>query len=496
MKDRRFLLIRWVCVLLVLLCSSHAALADIAIYTGMSKPDAYEKMVRQFELKEYEAAAQLIEEYGLAESDYRDAKLYQHYCGVGVCMENGNVEEAVLLLRGLKETNPKFYDCEAFYYYAEGRLAQQQKKYEAAMEHYAKAAHFRDAAQRSLDCRQLLEDQRRAQAEEYFTLGVETKNTDALQQAAQLYSLLDDAGMEALCRDAIVQIEDEKALENAILVFESAVKQKNVDMLQESYRFFSSRTDEKSQELAKQCKAEIDKINRSMTAQVTGTSVTGLDILIQDTMSSSQTYTVVYGPVNNQPVQMQVTEKTVRLEGLLPDTEYSITIAAEGLQDTPVTLMGKTEKAKPYSENGFSVTRRRLMGIDDGFLQIKTLEEIWMQQPEIVDLYDDYSLNLKNEILSYKPYSYYYRFTIQQTEATTQPVTVRWLIRSQENGVVVSETEQYDGLPRTGDLELKMNPLLDALYANKNSWPALPCVVEVYINDHLAGEGMLTIQKE
>ena len=75
-------------------------------------------------------------------------------------------------------------------------------------------------------------------------------------------------------------------------------------------------------------------------------------------------------------------------------------------------------------------------------------------------------------------------------------MTVRWLIRSQENGVVVSETEQYDGLPRTGDLELKMNPLLDALYANKNSWPALPCVVEVYINDHLAGEGMLTIQKE
>ena len=486
----------WVCILLVLLCCSQAALADIAIYTGMSKPDAYDKMVRQFELEEYEAAAQLIEEYELAESNYRDAKQYQQYCQAWIRMENGNVEEAALLLRGLKETNPKFYDCEAFYYYAEGRLAQQQKKYDAAMDDYAQAANFQDAAQRSLECRKLLEEQRRAQAQEYFTMGVEKQNTEALEQAAQLYRLLDDARMEALCNNTIVQIEDEKALQNAILAYESAVKQKNVDMLQESYRFFSSRSDEKSRQLAKECKAEIDKLNRSVTAQVTNITVTGMEIQIQDTVSSSQVYKVVYGPVNNRPEEIKATGKTVRLDGLLPDTEYSITITAEGLQDAPVILSAKTEKAQRYKENGFSVTRRRLMGIDDGFLQIKPLEEIWMQQPELVNLYEDYSLNLKNEILSYKPYSYFYRFTIVQAETADQPVTVRWIIRSQENGVVVSEEEQYDGLPQMGDLELKLNPMLDELYANKNSWPTLPCVVEVYINGQLAGEGMLTIRKE
>lgn len=496
MKKRRFSWGRWVCVLLVLLCCSQTAFAEMAIYTGLSVPDAYEKMVRQFELQQYEEAAKLIEEHALAEKNYRNAKLYRQYCQARAGVDNGRLEEAVLLLQGLKEADPKFYDCEAFYYYAEGRLAQQQEKYEAAMEYYAKAATFQDASQRSLECRQLMEKQRRALAEQYFKTGVENQNTDELQKAAQLFELLDDVQMAALCNNAIAQLQDEKALQNAILAYESALKQQNVDMLQESYRFFSARTDEKSRELAARCKAEIDKINRSVTAVVKQATATGMEIGIQDTMNAAAVYTVAYGPVNNKPIEMQVTDKTVLLEGLLPDTEYRITITAADLQDAPVTLTGKTEKAKAYEADGFSVTRRRLMGIDDGFLEIKTLEEIWMTQPEIVDLYDDYTLSLRNEILSYKPYSYYYRFSIRQNGATTQPVTVRWIIRSQDNGVVVSQAEQYAGLPRTGDLELKINQLLDELYANKNSWPSQPCVVEVYINDQLAGEGMLTIHKE
>ncbi len=466
-----------------------------SIISGMDPQAAYEDMLSLFKIGEYSEALTVIQENSLSELNFADSKNYEYYINAVQYMNEGEYGMARSLLDGLKELT--FEDSETIWCYASARIAEEDKDYATAIELYGKCLSYRDSAKRKLDCEKMKNAQIEEQANDYFLEGQRRQDVELLKKALELYNELGAKG-EAnakLCRENIESIEKELKYIESLDAYAKARQDKDLRTLTELEAYFSSLGNYKdSKKVVEDIADFIKNINRFISLNAISATSNSIALSWEDSSKDKCSYLISYAPVNNKTVQNAITsERTATIENLYPDTEYIINLTVENSPEHYASINVSTKAAESYVNQGFFIDRASVIGVNRSYLFLSTLEEIWTKNPKLMTYFENNHIQLEDAEMYAQPQSYIFSLSYRQDLPLNEEFSIHWILRSKTSGIYTTEPVTYSVLPKIGRLYISLDSLLTELYLNCDCYPEETLTMELYINDQLAGKGIVSL---
>jgi len=483
-------------VFLMLLCLPAQAEFG-GIMSDIGPLDAYDDMLTFFELKDYDAARDVIKEYGLAKKHVEDAHLYSNYLDALAYMDIGKFDLAAYLFEGLMQGNASFLDSELLYHYCAGRHAQTKGDYDQAISSYTLSVTYGDSSQRLLDCVELRDQSMIVQAKDCYDTAVLLRDIDMMEAAALLYAQLGDAQMTQKIREEIRAIEKEWEYNGAVASMEKALVEDDKVTLSQLILYFDAQGEYKDcASLAQSCRDHLAAISRTLTFLESQVDITSLKVAWQDTVPGSS-YVVRYAPANVQEIMEIIAhDQQVILTDLLPGTAYTITVMAEEDRNQGLCQIVETLPAQPYLAGLFSVRAGRLIGVKRSYLDFYTLEELLDTKQNALTYYDSNRLSLEHVAPSLQPTKHCFVFTYMCESIVEEPVEITWLLRTEKSGAYALKQPEPVMLDISGRLYLDLDTLLEPIFQQEGSWPAGTMILELYLDGLLGGKGAIILERE
>lgn len=445
-----------------------------------------------------QAALKVLEEcYPELMPQYREYTLYLEALGY---IEAKNFQKAAAIYEGLSQKEGGFYESKLLHAYCSGRVYEAAADYEKAIEFYEQAITYADAPDRIQNCRTQITQTALTNAQSLYQRGLASNNVELLKEAETSFQAINNTHMVLKCREAIDNINNQAAYDSAMKQYEDALAAGSMASLKTASAAFAalgSYSD--SAEKAEAINALITAMQRTLTLTASNVTTDGITISWTDSSTEETSYTVSWAPVNNKTRQSQtVTEKTITLSSLLPNTTYQIIISAQNAPQPLLTLEISTSRAANYDAAGFRMSYARLFSTRRSLLMNATIGELLTKHSKAVTFPENNEITLENIDATLQSTAYAYAIGLKQNDPIETEVTFQFLLRTREAGVYASEVYTATYAPGKGTtapiVVCALDELLDPLFIDQGSWPTEPCTVELYLNGMFAARCAFTIR--
>lgn len=340
-----------------------------SVNAGISTVDIYNKMIALFLIGEktesFDAAMEVYETYNSSLQSYHDAEKYYRYMQARKYLIEESFANAAVIFQSLEDFRG---DSALYAAYASGRIAEMEGRFGDAVSYYIIAADLNkntgtgsDVVERMLQCNSRISDE---------------------QKNAQYKAALADFEAAKNSGDAVRIAEVLKA-------FTALAGYQDADMCAEI------------------CENYLKMLTRKI-AITAGTSATSVFISWTDTAEAAEKeksgdirYNVLWKPVNCRQTAFQANSKSpVTLTGLIPGTDYEITVQDADSESVGTTVTVSIPAPQIYPRDKITFNRLEIAGInpitldleypgaDGGMKRITPLEvfQMWdtflIRQPE------------------------------------------------------------------------------------------------------------------
>lgn len=337
-------------LVIILLLSPAAALAqsegataraEASVNSGLSTADIYNKMIALFIIGErtdnFDSAMEIYETYknSLSLQFYQDAEKYYRYMQARQYLAKGNYADAAVIFQSLDDFN----DSPLYAAYASGRIAEAEGRFGDAVNHYIAAANLNkrsgvgsDVVERMLDCNKRISDE---------------------QKSVQYKAALIDYEAARGSGDAVRVAE-------VLKVFTALAGYQDADTYAQACT-----------ELLKNLTRKIS-ISASTNAASAFISWTDTAAAAEKAQSGSFRYTVLWKPSNCKQASMQTNcVSPVTLTGLIPGTEYEITVLDAESDRVSATITVSVPSSQIYPREKIKFNRMEIAGIESATLELE-----------------------------------------------------------------------------------------------------------------------------
>ena len=194
--------------------------------------------------------------------------------------------------------------------------------------------------------------------------------------------------------------------------------------------------------------------------------------------------------LNNESIEEHVSEPSVQLSGLLPQTPYAIAISTDDIDLDIISSIISTKSAPQYTSAEFVMQKKMTLQQYSADMAGSSLAEIINKKknrlPEyegnraVIQVYGDYAQ---------MPSSYFLHATFDNLKSAGAKIEYLIILRIEEANIACIKRETIDIQPiRLATLALPLDPLFDQLYVSREGWPEeSKGTIELYLNDMLAG---------
>lgn len=358
---------------------------------GTSSEDLYNEMYAYFVIGErtnkFDTAMAIYEENPQLKS-YSDAEKIYRYMVARNCLSGEEMSDALVLFQSLNE----FRDSKSYASYVSGRIAENESRYEDAVNYYMQASDLvlTDCIERMRKCNALIGEERK-----------------------------------------------EKQYQEATKKYEAAMLTENQAEITEVYKSFTALGEYKeSKTYASKCadwlRAKARKINISAKAEQNAISVSWTDT------EKDHLYNLLYRPENGYEYLTKIQCKSpVRLENLLPNTIYEIVIADVDNSQATASITKEVLPTDQYPVEKLKFVRMEIAGIqkEGNILELTTPEQIFNDYQ--VFLYQPEDNAFPAAKLS--SYTLYTSLVYKNVTSEEMNVEVTLILRSSQSGTFYSE---------------------------------------------------------
>lgn len=457
---------------------------------------AYEEMKKAVEDKDYETARYYLAQ--VAEDDYQQTRQYTLYLDGIQYMEQENFTYAAQVFGGLSLEATPFLDSKLLFNYCNGRVMEDAGKYDEAIAVYQLSLAYQDAAQRIQTCLGLAAKAREDEAQSLYQRGLAANDVALLKEAQTYFISVGNADMNEKCQSAIDRINKQAAYSSAMKQYQEAVAKNDPLALSAAATAFEALGSyENSAQMIREIESLIRTIQRTITLTSTKTAVDSITITWLDSAAGSEQYTVAWKPVGNRSEQRVTTgEQQIVLEGLIPNTEYSICISVAGNEALTLELAASTTRESAQAVKGFSVRSSYVVGMNRRrYVSPATLREYLETNSKPLTFPVDNVIPLEDIDASLQEMIYGYVVSFEHKDELAGPITVQWILRTKNSGVYAGEVMEASTLPKAGYTICMLDELLDQMYLDQGSWPEETCMLEMYINGGLCTRVIFSIGK-
>ena len=373
----------------VLPYSDNALATELRV--GASLEDLYNEMYAYFIIGErtnkFDTAMAVYEENPQLKT-YSDAEKIYRYMVARNCLSGEEMSDALVLFRSLNE----FRDSKSYASYVSGRIAENESRYEDAVNNYMEASDLvlTDCIERMRYCNSLIGEERKG-----------------------------------------------KQYQEAINQFESAMITGNPDEIEEVYKAFTALGEYKeSESYAAKCtdwlREKAREISITAKAEQNAISVSWADT------EKGQIYNLLYRPENGYEYLTKIRcESPVCLENLLPNTTYEIIITDVDNKQATSSITKKVLPTDQYPAEKLKFVRMEIAGIqnDGNILELTTPEQIFNDYQVFLYKPED-SAFPASKLSSYILYSSMVYKNITSEEINAK---ISLLLRSTQSGAFYSE---------------------------------------------------------
>ena len=437
---RRFLRIHIVCILMIavsLVCIAHGFTEGTSV--SSSTEDLYNKMFGFFVIGEknnnfndaiaiYESNPQL--------KTYSDAEKYYRYMCARNYLLSEDFNNAALLFRSLDT----FRDSNLYYAYVNGRIAENESRFEDAVGYYIEASDLT-----TLDC---IARMQKCNAK----IGDEKKSIQ-YQEAMNDYELAITAGDQAKVasvRKAFLSLGD----------------------YQESKKY------------AALCDKWLQTQNRKI--MISAEAIENVLTISWQDSEDGHSYQLCYRPENSGDyVVMNDCSSPVRITDCIPGTVYEIVVIDKSDKQVSAYKTVSIPKAEKYTSNDLKFVRMDIAGIQKNDIVLTTLSpaDIFNDYPEFMLRQEDGAFTAQQ----LTAYALYASIVYSNTTSEEMDIELYTVLRSSTAGVYKSASETIhlpgDSNPRM--LCVNVDTLLDETKKETGLLTAGQYLLEVYVQGQL-----------
>nr|MBQ4453935.1 hypothetical protein [Clostridia bacterium] len=358
---------------------------------GTSSEDLYNEMYAYFVIGErtnkFDTAMAIYEENPQLKT-YSDAEKIYRYMVARNCLSGEEMSDALILFQSLDD----FRDSRSYASYVNGRIAENESRYEDAVNCYMQASDLvlTDCIERMRNCNTLTGEERKG-----------------------------------------------NQYKEAINKYESAMLTENQAEIAEVYKLFTALGEyQESGSYAAKCsdwlRAKARKISISAKAEQNVISVSWTDT------EKDHFYNILYRPENGYEYLTKIRcQSPVQLENLLPNTTYEIVITDEDNSQVSSSLTKTVLSADQYPSGKLKYVRMEVAGIqnDGSILDLVTPEQVFNDYPVFLYQSEDNAF-LASKLSSYTLYG---SMVYKNMTSEEMNVEIGLILRSTQSGAFYSE---------------------------------------------------------
>lgn len=446
--------------------------AGSSVNAGVSVVDIYNKMIAQFTIGErtddFDGAMETYQLYSsLPLQPYSDAEEYYRYMQAREFLVQGKFSDAEILFRSLDSFHN---DSQLYAAYAAGRIAESEGRYGDAVSYYIVAAGLNkktgsgsDVVERMLDCNNKISDEQKA---------------SQYKEAIIEYEIAKEAGDP-------VRISQVMKAFTALAGYQDADNYANV--------------------CAELLKALTRRITVTTSTNINSAFVSWVDTAEQTEEEESQTlrYNVIWKPVGCKQAERQMNcASPVTLAGLIPGTDYEITVLDADSETVATTVYIQTPSPQSYPRDVVTFNRMDIAGINPITLDLEYTGTDGSKDKitplAIFQMGDDFLFRQpENGYTASDVNSYVLYGGLVFTNQTGQEmsVSIQVVLRSPVSGTYQTEAESFQLLSETRPQMIPVNidEAFTKMQEDSFSLTAGQYIVEVYMDGQFLCSESITI---